>query len=1585
MCTPSLLLCVGMFFVVSFAHAVTYYSRVTTGFFAINGTWSVNRNGNPTNNSNLANGDNFIIQNGHTITVNANERLNNITVEAGGTLIVGGYDFRVDGTTTIAGTLIHNSTAGTKSYYELVTINLGGIWNNTGNSAINFRRGITNSGTFNAGTGSHTFTNNIQSISGTLSIPNISISQNLTNLGVLTVSSSLAGGATFINSTNATLNYGGTVINPTLTATASGNVVNYNGSINQTIKSATYNNLEVSGTNTKSLSANTTINSSLSIGLGSTLDVSTNSYALNIGASFTNNGTFIPRSGTVTLNGSGIQSFNTSNFYNLTLSGSGTKSFTGTTSITGALVVNSGVKADLGTVTHSASTLTLNGNQVAPTSWGSSSSSAQNKDDLYFTATTGQINVGSSACTTFSSVTAITNVLFGSINNATSASSTAPYIYYSNVPAANVSKGQYYELTVKGNTNGGVNSYYTAFFDWNGDGDFADTDEGPHKIGTINNSNGTDAKATSIYLQIPAGATAGLTKMRIMSRRTTDYNTNSCAISGSTGQIQDYNITILEACVGNAPGNTLTTAATVCPNAPFTLSLQNTMAEGTSYVWQTSPDGNAPWTSATPTPTAFFSSAFATNQSANTNVGEISLYGNNTSISGGELFLTTLGTGYTGGFVIQKTPGTNINTFSASFDYKIYGGNGADGISLSYASNIANNIGGGESGEGSGIVLQLDTYDNEGVEAGSRVRITYNGSSIFNSAINAPFNLRTSSLRNVVMSVSDKGYLTLTIGGNVVVANLALPAAYLSSDKSNWKFKFSGRTGDVNDYHVIDNVNIYYLDTANSKSTFTTTQTVKTYYRVAASCGGATVYSTPVMVDVTSATINTMTSNACTGVAFSVTPVNVTNGTVPNNTTYTWTMPLVTGGMLGAAANTIAVSNITGRLTNSTTTAQTATYTVTPITGSCTGVPFTLTVTVNPIPTAPSTSHTNVSCGNSGTITLTGLPSADWTVNQTGQMGSHSYSRVTNETTLTIENLEAGTYHFTVTNNSSSCISSTADVTISDLRSITIWNGSGWSNGNPKDDLTGNKTARISSVTPSQPFSVATVNLTVCSLEITVPGTDQVIIPSNMTLTVTNGITSNGNLSFESGSSLLQGENAVNSGNVFYKRQVSLTRYDVVYWATPLIKADFKMRNFSPNTLYDKYHYWDANNTKWIYSIDGEEFMEVGKGYSIRAPQNFDLVTPSTFEGVFVGVPNNGDVTVTTVPNKLNLIGNPYPSAVDAEELILNTNKDVLGSIYLWTHNQPPQIAPGTNTYKYLSSDFIVYNGVGTTRVNNDPVNPADEFNGNIAAGQSFFASPTVSEIYFNNDLRRGSSENTQFYKTAKTSKIQKNRLWLNIANTQGAFKQMLIGYIDGATNSNDLSYDATTMNSNSSVDFYSINESKRLTIQGRALPFDNTEVIPLGYKSTVDATGDRNFTISIDHADGFFDTQEIYLEDKATGKIIDLRKENYTFFSAAGTNTTRFALRYTNKTLGTGDFENLENTVLVSVKDKAVKITSSKETIKEVNIYNVGAQLLYSNDKVNASELQTTNLHSSDQVILVKITLENGHTFTKKVIFSNL
>jgi len=98
----------------------------------------------------------------------------------------------------------------------------------------------------------------------------------------------------------------------------------------------------------------------------------------------------------------------------------------------------------------------------------------------------------------------------------------------------------------------------------------------------------------------------------------------------------------------------------------------------------------------------------------------------------------------------------------------------------------------------------------------------------------------------------------------------------------------------------------------------------------------------------TSPAITAMTETVLSGFSFVVTPIDGTNGIVPSGTTYSWPAPVVTGGITGGAASSGAPSNINGILTNPTSIAQTATYTVTPTSGTCTGNTFTLTITLDP-------------------------------------------------------------------------------------------------------------------------------------------------------------------------------------------------------------------------------------------------------------------------------------------------------------------------------------------------------------------------------------------------------------------------------------------------------------------------------------------------------------------------------------------------------------------------------------------------------------------------------------------------------------
>ena len=70
---------------------------------------------------------------------------------------------------------------------------------------------------------------------------------------------------------------------------------------------ATYNNLTIDvGTTIATLGGDLAVNGTLTIKTG-TLDVSTGNHAISVGGDWSNSGTFIPQSGTVTLNGSGDQ------------------------------------------------------------------------------------------------------------------------------------------------------------------------------------------------------------------------------------------------------------------------------------------------------------------------------------------------------------------------------------------------------------------------------------------------------------------------------------------------------------------------------------------------------------------------------------------------------------------------------------------------------------------------------------------------------------------------------------------------------------------------------------------------------------------------------------------------------------------------------------------------------------------------------------------------------------------------------------------------------------------------------------------------------------------------------------------------------------------------------------------------------------------------------------------------------------------------------------------------------------------------------------------------------------------------------
>lgn len=713
-----------------------------------------------------------------------------------------------------------------------------------------------------------------------------------------------------------------------------------------------------------------------------------------------------------------------------------------------------------------------------------------------------------------------------------------------------------------------------------------------------------------------------------------------------------------------------------------------------------------------------------------------------------------------------------------------------------------------------------------------------------------------------------------------------------------------------------------------------------------------------------------------------------------------------------AIDNVSVLGTKTSQFVWNTATPTTGTNFVTPIPGLFTNaaatVPYTLNTissTVYALPTA-TTSYTAstsaVGCSTSTTTNVTITPVVAGTL--TGTQSNCNTATMTNlvltghegsvirwehadnagftvgvatiaNTTTTLTPAEFGTFdsirYFRAVVGNGSCATLNSNVVSVTIPSTTLTGTNTWSNGLP--DITkrvvidGNYTA--------------SANFSACSIVVRPSRT--LTVQSGVTVTVQNEFVVEGavpnTVVFANNSSLVQLSDAVNSGSIRYERNTTpVVFHDYTYWSSPV--ANQTLGTFSPDTAANRFYVFNNATYSW-QNISTASVMEAAKGYIIRAPGTHSTTVPSVFTGSFYGVPHNGpysmNIVVSGTQNR-NLLGNPYPSAIDADLLYAANNTVLQGNMFFWTHNTP------ITANNYNANDYAVYNatgGAGTAASPNPGVNPNIP-NGNIAAGQGFFVQGLASgAVNFDNTIRLSGSNNL-FYRSANAQQLkslEKHRIWLNVINQQGAYKQMLLGYIEGATNEIDNAYDAELTEAGNVVSLYSLNSNKKLTIQGRALPFDMYDEVPLGFRTSVPGS----YSIELENFDGLFEEgQTIYLEDKWLNVIHNLNQSNYNFTTETGTFEDRFEVQFQDGVLGVHNPIDASNAVIVYKNNQTIFINSSNFEMTEVKLFDIRGRLITMKKDIMASEVSFANLAVANQMILVQITTIDGSTITKKVAY---
>jgi len=553
------------------------------------------------------------------------------------------------------------------------------------------------------------------------------------------------------------------------------------------------------------------------------------------------------------------------------------------------------------------------------------------------------------------------------------------------------------------------------------------------------------------------------------------------------------------------------------------------------------------------------------------------------------------------------------------------------------------------------------------------------------------------------------------------------------------------------------------------------------------------------------------------------------------------------------------------------------------------------------------------------------------------------------------------------------------------------------------------------------------INFYNLQIDITAASTNGVSVADNFALNIANSINFiSGDLRLLGEAQLIQSHTGVNSntivsGKLILDQQGYNSAYQYNYWSSPISNAgsfsllggkfdgsDSAVNPFNPTQISFNSgspfnglpSVLDGSNnvvtpltinTRWLYkytrgngsysdwiSLDENSPIFPGEGYimkgtnAITANQNY----------VFYGEPNNGNYNFPITLGEQSLLGNPYPSALDANKFI-SDNLTVLDALYFWvdggstSHNLTDYLGGYAirnltgGTPPSIASPLI--SGIG----NSGTVTAPTQY---VAVAQGFFIDAIGSgNITFNNSQRIFKTEasgDAVFYRSTNNTIGDDQYIRLGYEDPEGFHRQLLLGFLpeSPADTRYNPGYDAVIAGNRNDDMFFIIenNYDKRYAIQGVNSFIDDME-FPIGV--TISETGSHQ--IILDEIVNF--NNPIYLKDNYLNTYHDLSQSRFYVNLPIGNYFDRYSIVFKTPTLSVSNptinnvnvfYDGINNIVITNIKDIE---------LNNIEIYNViGQQILMIKNNLNNQDRIEIPFNETDGVYLIVLNTSNSKKSTK-------